>query len=186
MATEGKGSSAVGARYAGALYELAEAKGQIDDAANHLRTLQAMLRDSGDLRRMVASPVIGRDRQAKAMSALIERAGLSDLVRRFMGVVAANGRLSAIGEVIDSYLRLLATRRGEVTVEVQTAQPLDERQMQALGQALRPIVGEKVAFDVRVDSALLGGLVVKVGSRMFDSSLRTKLQRLQLAMKGVA
>ena len=127
MATEGKGLSAIGARYASALYELAEGKGQIDDAATNLKSVQRMLRESDDLRRMVASPVIGRDRQAKAMSALIERAGLSDLVRRFVGVVAANGRLFALGAIVDSYLRLLATRRGEVTVEVQTAQPLDDR-----------------------------------------------------------
>jgi F-type H+-transporting ATPase subunit delta len=186
VATEGKGLSAVGARYAGALYELAEAKGQIDDAATHLKSLQTMLRSSDDLRRMVSSPLIGRDRQAKAMAALLARASLSDLVRRFVGIVAKNGRLAAIDAIINAYFRLLAARRGEVTVEVQTAQPLDDRQMQALSQALRPVVGDKVAFDVKVESALLGGLVVKVGSRMFDSSLRTKLQRLQLVMKGNA
>ncbi|MFO0995934.1 MAG: F0F1 ATP synthase subunit delta [Alphaproteobacteria bacterium] len=186
MAAEGKGLSAVGARYASALYELAEAKGQIDDAAAHLKTVQAMLHSSDDLRRMVSSPLLGRERQSKAMAVLLERARVSDLVRRFVGVVAANGRLFALGAIADAYLRLLAARRGEVTVEVQTAQPLDDRQMQALGQVLRPVVGEKVAFDVKVDAALLGGLVVRVGSRMFDSSLRTKLQRLQLAMKGIA
>ena len=186
MATEATGQSAVATRYAGALYELAEPKNQLDDVAKSLKTVKTLLNDSGDLRRLVASPIIGRDKQAKAMAAVLSKAGVTDLVSRFVGVVAKNGRLAALGEIADAFLRLLATRRGEVTVEVRSAQPLAEREMQALGQALKPIAGDKVSFDVKVDPSILGGLIVRVGSRMFDSSLRTKLQRLQLAMKGVA
>jgi len=186
LATEATGQSAVATRYAGALYELAEPKNQLDDVAKSLKTVKSLLNDSGDLRRLVASPIIGRDKQAKAMAAILSKAGVADLVSRFVGVVAKNGRLAALGEIADAFLRLLAVRRGEVTVEVRTAQPLAEREMQALGQALKPIAGDKVAFDVKVDPSILGGLIVRVGSRMFDSSLRTKLQRLQLAMKGVA
>lgn len=186
MATEATGLSAVATRYAGALYELAEPKGQLDDVANGLKTVKTLLGESGDLRRMIGSPIVGRDKQAKVMAQILAKSGVSDLVGRFVGVVAKNGRLSDLAGIAEAYLRLLAARRGEVTVEVRTAQPLADRQMQALGQALKPIAGDKVAFDVKVDPSILGGLIVKMGSRMFDSSLRTKLQRLQLAMKGVA
>lgn len=186
MATEATGLSAVATRYAGALYELAEPKNQLDDVAKGLKTVKALLGESVELRRLVGSPIVARDKQAKAMAAVLAKAGVSNLVGRFVGVVAKNGRLAALGEIADAFLRLLATRRGEVTVEVRTAQPLAEGQMQALGQALKPIAGDKVSFDIKVDPSILGGLIVKVGSRMFDSSLRTKLQRLQLAMKGVA
>ncbi|MGE0096236.1 MAG: F0F1 ATP synthase subunit delta [Alphaproteobacteria bacterium] len=186
MASEATGLSAVATRYAGALYELAEPKSQLDDTAKSLKAVKALLGESVDLRRLVASPIIGRDKQAKAMAAVLSKAGVSDLVSRFVAVVAKNGRLAALGEIAEAFLRLLAARRGEVTVEVRTAQPLAEREMQALSQALKPIAGDKVALDVKVDPSILGGLIVKVGSRMFDSSLRTKLQRLQLAMKGVA
>ena len=186
MATETPGLSAVAARYAGALYELAEPKGQLDACAGDLKTLQAMLDGSADFRYLCASPLLGREKQAKAVGAVVEQAGLSDLVRRFAGIVVKNGRANALGGVAGAFLALLAARRGEVTVEVRSAQPLDDAQMQSLGAALRPIAGAKLAIDVKIDPGMLGGLVVKVGSRMFDSSLRTKLQRLQLAMKGVA
>lgn len=186
MATEATGQSAVATRYAGALYELAEPKNQLDDVAKSLKTVKTLLNESGDLRRLIASPIIGRDKQAKAMAAVLSKAGVADLVSRFVGVAAKNGRLAALGEIADAFLRMLAARRGEVTVEVRTAQALAAPQMQALSQALKPIAGDKVALDVKVDPSILGGLIVKVGSRMFDSSLRTKLQRLQLAMKGVA
>ena len=186
MASEATGLSAVATRYAGALYELAEPKNQLDDTAKSLKTVKTLLGESAELRRFVGSPIVGRDKQAKAMSAVLAKAGVTDLVARFVAVITKNGRLAALGEIAEAFLRLLATRRGEVTVEVRTAQPLAEREMQALGQALKPIAGDKVAFDVKVDPSILGGLIVKVGSRMFDSSLRTKLQRLQLAMKGVA
>ena len=186
MATETTGLTAVAARYASALYELAEPKGQLDQCAADLRTVKAMLDASPDLRRLCTSPLLGRDRQAKAIAAVMEKAQVSELVRRFAGVVARNNRLAALGGVADGFLRLLAERRGEVAVEVRSAAALDAAQMQSLTAALKPVAGDKLALDVKVDPGLLGGLVVKVGSRMFDSSLRTKLARLQLAMKGIA
>lgn len=186
MATETTGLSAVAVRYAGALYELAESKGQLDQTARDIASVKAMIEASPDLRRLCASPVIGRDQQAKAIIAVLDKAGVSPLLRNFAGVVAKNGRLFVLASIASAFLRLLAERRGETTVEVRSAQPLDENQMKALGAALKPMAGDKVAFDVKVDPSILGGLVVKVGSRMFDSSLRSKLQRLQLAMKGIA
>jgi F-type H+-transporting ATPase subunit delta len=119
------------------------------------------------------------------MSTLLASAGASDLVRRFVGLVAQNRRLFVLPEMIESYLSQLARRRGEMTAEVVSAKPLSDTQRNAVAEALRKSVGGKVAIDARVDPALIGGLVVKVGSRLIDSSLRTKLHRLQLAMKGI-
>ncbi len=130
------------------------------------------------------SPVLSREAQGKAIAALAERAGLSPLTRDFLGVVARNRRLFAAPAMIDSYLAKLAQRRGEVTAEVTAAQPLSEAQNAALGEQLRRAVGRRVTVDIRVDPSLLGGMVVKVGSRMIDSSLRSKLQRLRLALRG--
>ena len=119
------------------------------------------------------------------MAALLDKAGASDLTRNFVGLVARNRRLFVLPEMIDAYLATLAARRGEVTADVTAAAKLSEGQMTALAEALRKVVGAKVSIDLSVDPALIGGLVVKVGSRLFDSSLRTKLQKLELAMKGV-
>lgn len=152
--------------------------------AGDLRGLQAMIAESEDLHRLIRSPVLGREEQGRAMQAVLERAGTGDLVRRFVGLVAANRRLFVLPEMIAVFLAQLARRRGEVRAEVTAARPLGDRQRQALAEALRRLVGGNVAVDVKVDPALLGGLVVQVGSRMIDSSLRGKLQRLQLAMKG--
>ncbi len=152
--------------------------------AGDLRGLQAMIAESEDLHRLIRSPVLGREEQGRAMQAVLERAGTGDLVRRFVGLVAANRRLFVLPEMIAVFLAQLARRRGEVRAEVTAARPLGDRQRQALAEGLRRLVGGNVAVDVKVDPALLGGLVVQVGSRMIDSSLRGKLQRLQLAMKG--
>jgi F-type H+-transporting ATPase subunit delta len=186
VATETTGLTAVAARYASALYELAEPKGQLDRCAEDLRAVKTMLDGSVELRRLCTSPLFGRDRQAKAIAAVLAKAQVSDLVQRFAGVVARNNRLAVLGSVADAFLRLLAERRGEVPVEIRSAAALDAQQMQSLTASLKPIAGDKLALDVKVDPSLLGGLIVKVGSRMFDSSLRTKLARLQLAMKGIA
>ena len=117
---------------------------------------------------------------------MLERAGISDLVRRFVAVVAENRRLFALPGMIAAYSALLAERRGEVTAEVTSATPLNEAQLVAIDTALGRAVGGKVAVDTRVDPDIIGGLIVKVGSRMIDNSLKTKLQRLQLAMKGAS
>jgi F-type H+-transporting ATPase subunit delta len=145
-----------------------------------------MLAGSGDLMRLLRSPVVSRDAQAKAIAALAERAGLSELTQNFLGVVAGNRRLFAVPEMIEAYLRQLAERRGEVTAEVTVAQPLNEARQAALTEQLRRAVGARVAVDMRVDPALLGGMIVKVGSRMVDASLNSRLQRLRLAMRAGA
>jgi F-type H+-transporting ATPase subunit delta len=185
LASEATGVSGLAERYAAALFDLADERHALDAVAGDLRELRAMLADSPDLSRLVRSPVLSREEQGKAIAALAENAGLSPLTRDFLAVVARNRRLFAAPAMIESYLAKLAERRGEVTAEVTAAQPLSEAQNAALGEQLRRAVGRRVAVDIRVDPGLLGGIVVKVGSRMIDSSLRSKLQRLRLALRGV-
>lgn len=184
MASQEGPVSGLAERYASAFYELASEQRALDQTAADLRSMKAMLDASEDLRRLVRSPLIGREEQAKALDAVLAQAGISQLTRNFVGVVARNRRLFALTAMIEAFLRILAERRGEVTAQVTAAQPLDPEQTAALEDALRRVVGGKVAVDLTVDPSLLGGLVVKIGSRLFDSSVRTKLQRLQLALRG--
>ena len=184
MASVATGETGLAARYATALFDLADERRGLDAVAGDLRELRAMLLGSGDLVRLIRSPVLSRDEQGKAIAAVAERAGLSPLTRDFLGVVARNRRLFAVPAMIDAYLKKLAERRGEVTAEVTVAQPLGEARQAALTEQLRRAVGSRVAVDIRVDPALLGGMIVKVGSRMVDASLNSRLQRLRLAMKA--
>jgi F-type H+-transporting ATPase subunit delta len=156
----------------------------LDDVASDLRELRAMLAASADLSRLVRSPILTRSEQAKAIAALAQSAGFSPLIRDFLAVVAKNRRLFAVPAMIEAYLARLAERRGEVTAEVTAAHPLNETQLTLLSEQLRRSVGRRVSIDARVDPGLIGGMIVKVGSRMIDGSLKSKLQRLQLAMKG--
>ena len=185
MAAETKGGSGLADRYAVALFDLADERKALDAVADDLKALRAMLRDSADFRRLIRSPVLSREALARGIAALAEQAQISPLARNFLGLLAHNRRLFALPEMIESYLQRLAEKRGEVTAHVLTAQELTPAQREAVNEQLRRAVGRKVAIDVEVDPSLLGGLVVKVGSRMVDASLRSKLHRLQLAMKGV-
>jgi F-type H+-transporting ATPase subunit delta len=186
LAAEGTGAAGLAERYAAALFELADERHALDGVAGDLRELRAMLAQSGDFMRLIRSPVLSREEQGKAVAMLAERAGLSTLTRDFLGVVAKNRRLFAVPEMIEAYLKRLADRRGEVTAEVTVAQPLDEAREAALTDQLRRAVGARVTVDIRVDPRLLGGIIVKVGSRMVDASLSSRLQRLRLAMRGAA
>ena len=185
MASEATGVSGVAERYAAALFDLADERRVLDEVASDLRELRAMLAGSVDLARLVRSPILTRGEQGKAVAALAERAGFSPLVRDFLAVVARNRRLFAVPAMIEAYLAKLAERRGEVTAEVTAARPLSETQLARLSEQLRRSVGRRVSVDARVDPGLIGGMIVKVGSRMVDGSLKSKLQRLQLAMKDI-
>ncbi len=185
MASEAKGVSGLAERYGVALFDLADERKELDAVATDLQVLRALLRDSADLRRLIRSPVLSREEQGKAIAAIAQQAGLSVMTRNFLGLLARNRRLFALPEMIGSFLNRLAQRRGEVTAQVLAAQDLSPAQRAAVDEQLRKAVGRKVAVDVQVDPSLLGGLVVKVGSRMVDASLKSKLHRLQLAMKGV-
>ncbi len=185
LAAQETGTAGLAARYAAALFDLADESKQLDGVAQDLRAIRALIAESADLRRLVRSPVLTRAEQAKAMAAVLEKAGTSDLVRRFVGLVAENRRLFALTDMIEAYLGELARRRGEVTASVTSAAPLSDAQTSALTEALRRAVGGKVSIEAHTDANLIGGLIVKVGSRMVDSSLKSKLQRLKLVMKGV-
>ena len=184
MASDTTGVSALAERYAAALFDIAEERRALDQVAADLRQLRAMLAASADLMRVVRSPILSRRDQARAVLALAQRAELSALVRDFLAVVARNRRLFAVPAMIDGFLAMLAARRGEVTAEVVAAQPLTEAQLDALSEHLRRTVGRRVTVDARVDQRLIGGMIVKVGSRMVDASVENKLRRLQLAMKA--
>jgi len=181
---ETTGTSGLAERYATALFELADERRVLDGVAGDLRELRTMLHESGDLVRLLRSPVVSRDGQAKAVAALAERAGLAGLTRDFLGLVAQNRRLFAVPAMIEAYLKKLAERRGEITAEVTVAQTLSEARQAALLEQLRRTVGARVVVDIRVDPQLLGGMIVKIGSRMVDASLNSRLQRLRLAMKA--
>ena len=172
-------------RYATALFELALEERALDAVKADLDHFDGLIAESPDLRRLVRSPILSRADQGRAITAIAEGAGLTPLTRSFLGLVAQNRRLFAVPAMIDAFLARLASRRGEVTAEVVAAQALTPAQLDAVNEQLRKAMGSKVAVEVRVDPALLGGLIVKVGSRMVDASLRSKLHRLQLAMKGV-
>ena len=180
-------TTGVAGRYASALFELADSAKSLDQVAQDLTTFRTMAGASPDLARLLASPVVGRALQGKALLAVLDAAGIKGLTRNFIGAVAANGRARELVAMATAFLAELANRRGETTVAVTSAVPLSPAQLQQLNDSLRGVLGSnKISIDARVEPEILGGLVVKVGSRLFDSSIRSKLQRLQLAMKGVA
>lgn len=183
MASKG-GVSEIAGRYATALFELADEAKQLDAVADDLRALSAMLIESTDLRQLVRSPVMSRADQGAAMAAILDKQGASDLTKKFIGHVAGGRRLFALNAMIRAYLEELANRRGEITADVTSARELSSEQVASVETALKKAVGGDVAVNLKVDSSLIGGLIVKVGSRMIDSSVSTKLQRLKLAMKG--
>jgi F-type H+-transporting ATPase subunit delta len=177
-------------RYARALFDLADSKHQLDAVAADLTAIAKMTDESADLQRLMNSPVISRAAQGKAIAAVLQAAGIGEITRKFVGLVAQNRRLFAVPAMIKAFQKILAKRRGEMTAEVTAARPLSAEQQAAVSEAIRRAAksmgaGSKVSIDVKVDPSLLGGLIVKVGSRMIDSSLKSKLQKLQLAMKGV-
>jgi F-type H+-transporting ATPase subunit delta len=185
LADEATGASGLAERYAAALFELADERRILDEVATDLRQLRAMLAESADFLRLLRSPILTRGEQGKAISALAQRAGFSALVRDFLAVVAKHRRLFAVPAMVEAYLKRLAARRGEVTAEVAAAQSLSQTQLEQLREQLRRSVGRRVSVDVRVDPGLIGGIIIKLGSRMIDGSIRSKLHRLQLAMKGI-
>jgi F-type H+-transporting ATPase subunit delta len=173
-------------RYAAALFELAKDQQQLAQVESDLASLQAMLDSSPELRRLVLSPVITAENQAKALGAVLARAGISGLTANFVKLIARNRRLFAAADMMKAFRALAARERGEVSAEVASAHALTPEQMQLLSDTLRTSIGKNVRIDTRVDPNLLGGLVVKVGSRMIDSSLRTKLNNLKVVMRGIA
>lgn len=171
-------------RYALALFELARDNNQLDSVAQSLATIKAALGESEEFRKLTTSPVIGREASAKAVAALAAPMGLDPLTTKFLGVLAQARRLPQLAAAIRAFETLLSQHRGEARAEVTSAHPLTKTQVTALTKSLKARVGRDVAVDLKVDPAILGGLVVKIGSQMIDSSIRTRLNTLAHAMKG--
>lgn len=175
-------SSLAAERYAQALFELAKDESSLDTVANDLAALVALIGENKDLARLVNSPVIGREQKAAAMAEILEKAGAAQLVRNFVGLAARNRRLFLLPQIGKAFSQLLAKHRGEISAEVKTAHPLTDAQLADLKATLKSAYGKDPLLNVTVDPALLAGLVVKVGSRMIDSSLKTKLNALKTVL----
>ena len=184
METSGGIRASLAGRYASALFDLARDERQIESVASSLETLRSALADSKDLSELVDSPLVGRDDAGQAFAALAPGLGLDPITANFLGVLARNGRKGQLRPVIRAFRRLASEHRGEETAEVVTARPLNDDQLAQLKQQLRARAGREVTIDASVDPAILGGIVVKLGSHQIDSSIRTKLNRLAHAMKG--
>jgi len=177
-------TSGVAGRYASALFDLAREQGELDGVDQDLGKFQAMLDASGDLKRLVNSPAFAAEDQDRALKAVLDWAAVGATTGNFLRVVARNRRLFAAEDMIKGFRQQLAAHRGELAAEVQSALPLNDEQLAGLSNQLKASYGKDVRLDAKVDPSLLGGLVVKVGSRMFDSSLRTKLANLKVVLKG--
>jgi len=176
--------SGMAGRYATALFELALDNKAVAAVKKDLDRFDALVAGSADLSRLVRSPVFGVDEQLKALSAILAKAGITGLAANFLRVITTNRRLFALRDMIRGYRALVARHRGEVTAQVTVAETLSDKNLDALKSALKSVTGGKdIDLDVRVEPAIIGGLVVKVGSRMVDSSLRTKLNSIKIAMK---
>jgi len=175
--------SGLAGRYATALFDLALEQKQADAVMASLEQLASLIEQSPDLTRLIKSPIINRDEQGKAMAALLERVGLKGVAGNFVLLVTKNRRLFLLPEMIRQFRVLLSQHKGEVPAEVTSALPLSAAQVDQVRARLAKVVGREVRLGTRVDPKILGGLVVRVGSRMVDSSLRTKLFNLQNAMK---
>lgn len=172
-------------RYATALFELCVENGQFEKIESDLKSFGELLTQSEDLRRLVRSPVFSAGDQKNALSAILKKTDFDPLTCNFLELVARNRRLFAIRGMIEDFAALLADHRGEVTADVLSANELTESQLSSLKEALKSAIGQDVLIKTSVDASVLGGLVVKVGSRMIDGSLRTKLNNLKIAMKEV-
>ena len=185
MAQSSSPISGVAERYASSLFELALEEKSVAKVEADLDSFERMLAGSADLARLIESPVFSAEDQARAISAIVDKAKIGGLAGNFLRVVAQNRRLFAVPGMIRAFRRIAAEHRGEVSAEVTSAHALTPAQQAELKATLKGVAGKDVAFNVTVDPSLLGGMVVKLGSRQIDTSLKTKLNSLKLALKEV-
>lgn len=185
MAQSNTPISAVAERYAGSLFELAAQSNSVAAVESDLGRFEQLLLGSPDLKRLIKSPVFAADEQAKAIAAITDKAKIGGLAGNFLRVVARNRRLFAIPGMIQAFRRIAAEARGEVSADVTSAHALSAQQQTELKAALKGVAGKDVTLSVNVDPSILGGLVVRMGSRQIDTSLKTKLNSLKLALKEV-
>ena len=185
MAAETSLTSALAGRFATAVFALAHERKALDEVAADLDRIATMVEQSREFRRLIRSPVLRRSEQGRAADAVLEAAGVGELARNLVGLLAEKRRLFALSDIIRAYRAQLSHHRGEVSAVATAARPLTDGQVEALKKSLARTVGQEITLTTEVDERLLGGLVVRVGSRMFDSSLSTHLSNLKTAMKGV-
>jgi F-type H+-transporting ATPase subunit delta len=183
LATEEPIISGMAGRYATALFDLAKEANAIDAVQADLARFDALVAESADLDRLVRSPAFSTDEQLRALTAVLDRAGISGLAGNFLKLITSNRRLFSVRDMIRAFGELVSRHKGEARAQVTVAEPLKDEHTQALRAALKSVSGKDVALDVKVDPAIIGGLIVKLGSRMVDSSLRTKLNAIKHAMK---
>jgi F-type H+-transporting ATPase subunit delta len=181
---QGNITAGLAGRYASALFDLARESNAIDSVQQSLAALRSGLTESADLKALVESPVVSRTDAAKAVAAVAEAMKLDSLTGKFLGVLAENRRLADLGGMIDAFDAIVAAHRGEVTAKVTSAHPLTAEQLDALAANLKTRVGRDVQVATTVDPAILGGLVVQLGSQLIDGSIRTRLNSFAQAMKG--
>ncbi len=183
MAAEDQTVSGVPGRYATALFDLAREESAIDAVKADLDRFEGLLNESADLKRLVRSPVFSADVQQKALAAVLAKAEIGGITAKFLNVLTANRRLFVVSDVIRGFRALVAKFKGEATADVTVAETLSDKNLDSLKTALKSVTGKDVVLNVKVDPSIIGGLVVKLGSRMVDSSLRTKLNSIKHAMK---
>jgi F-type H+-transporting ATPase subunit delta len=183
VATDDTPVSGVAGRYATALFELARDQKSIDSVRADVDKFSELLAGNADLTRLVRSPVFTAQEQGKALDAVLAKAGIGGIAANFLKVLTANRRLFVVSDVIRAFRALVAKFRGEATADVTVAEPLNDKNLDALKASLKSVTGKDVDLNVKVDPSIIGGLIVKLGSRMVDSSLRTKLNSIKNAMK---
>jgi F-type H+-transporting ATPase subunit delta len=184
VATTDQAVSGVSGRYARALFDLATENKAVPDVAKALSAFQGLIDESDDLKRLMRSPVFKAEDQQGAVEALAAKAGITGLALNFLKIMGKNRRLAAVPGAIAGFHALVAEARGEATAEVTSAEKLSAKQIADLKAALKSVTGQDVALETKIDPSILGGLIVKVGSRMMDNSLKTKLNSLKAVMKG--
>lgn len=185
MASSASPVSAVAQRYARSLFELASDSKSVAKVEADLSAFEKMLAGSADLERLIKSPVFSADEQTKAIAKIVDKAKIGGLVANFLRVVAKNRRLFAVPGIIGAFRQVAAEARGEAVADVTSAHDLTAAQQTELKAALKSVVGKTVSINLTVDPSLLGGMIVKLGSRQIDTSLKTKLSSLKLALKEV-
>lgn len=184
MENSGGITASLAGRYAAALFDLAREKDFVSSVESDLENLGRAIRESADLAALIRDPKVARSAAEKAMAGVAGVLGTGEVTRNFLGVLAQNRRLAALPDIIRAFAAIAAAHRGEVTAEVTSAHPLDDAQLAALAAKLKEREGRDVKLKASVDPEILGGLVVKIGSQMIDSSIRTRLNSLAQAMKG--
>lgn len=185
MANSVSMSQSIAGRYAQAVFDIVKEAGGLDDLARQTDELQNALDESADLRDMIASPLYSRNQQSKAIGALSAKMGLSEMLANTLQLMARNRRLFVLPQLIIALRERIAVERGELTADVTSAVALSEEQQKRLTETLAEKSGKKIKLNTRVDETLIGGMIVKMGSKMIDSSVRSKLASLQNAMKEV-